>query len=362
MDLPRPKRRRVEIADLDAFHQPAHDWPEQEFDAVRNPELGPWPETVRLRVLVAAILTALPLSLLALLLVWTVRSSANSVAAEVDVLANQPAAQWQPTSDVVAEMAADHWAVLFGLRIVARVDTVFQAESAGLTVDQFVGVAPDRASITPRRAWMEATPGLARHSYLLRRDVEDYEVLSFFVTSGGEVTWPTMSPVNIGTSDGPILGMAASEGGEISTLEDYETLRVLLGVASDGAHPTRCGAVSGSGSGSASDALEARIAEFVDAYVARNAATLAEIANSGEEWPVYARSGWRVRDGSLRVLCVDVDEDAQAGVAQVWWLAESTDEPMWVIPEVRDVVVVNNSGLWQVSGAALFGSGGFRPN
>lgn len=355
------RRNRVEP---DVFDDPDEGWPEQDFDDVRNPELGPWRETIKARITVGVMFSVPLVALLAVWIGWGARSNANEAVASVDELSQRPTPEWQPFFSTVADATAERMADELDMTVVSRIEAFYQAEQFGLTPDQFVGTAPDPTSFVPRRAWIEGF-GVERHAYLLRQG-DHYEALSFFVgNSSGQVTWPTLSPHGDGAINANGFGElldeeAAAAAEDAPTLGLYELLRRALDVAEDDVMPTTCG-VAAPPDSPLPLGLSARIEEFVRAFTARDAEQVREIANSGAEWPLYERSGWRYRDGSMRVLCFLFDDVTNAGVAQVWWVVESSADPQQIIPETRDVIVVDNLGLWQVSGAAKFMSGGYAP-
>lgn len=355
------KRKRVEA---DVFDDLDEGWPEQEFDDVRNPELGPWQETIKARITVGVMFSVPLLALLAIWIGWNARSNANSAVASVEELSQRPTPEWQPFFSTVADAAAERLAHELDMTVVSRIDSLYQAETFGLAADQFVGVPPDPASYVPRRSWIEGF-GTERHAYLLRQQ-DHYEALSFFVgNSSGQAAWPTLSPYGDGELDASGFGRlldesTAAAAEDAQSLGIYELMRSSLGVAEDEVLPTMCG-VAAPPDSPLPLGLSVRIEEFVRAFTARDAEQVREIANSGADWPLYARPGWRYRDGSMRVLCFQFDETTNAGLAQVWWVVESSADPQQIIPEVRDVIVVDNLGLWQVSGAGKFMSGGFVP-
>ena len=350
--FPRSRGRAVE-PDVAGHYSQEHG--KQGWASTRNTALGAWPATMRRRAVWWTMAIALPLALLSLLVAFWAISRVSTVNSSLEEMRSNPSAEWHPFYAAHADIAANRIAGVYGMDVVAQVDTFGHALSVGIFPNDVVASPPDFGSITPRRDWIITPLGLERYVYLLRTGSQ-YETLSFFVSDGGFMTWPSLVP------NTQISSPEASEPTVGAALPGYAGASAALGVADDEGHITACGEVAAPQEAVPVD-LPSRIEEFVRAYTARDAETVRDIANSGQDWELYPRLGWRYRTGSMRLLCVALgDATGQTtGIAQVWWMAESVTDPNLVLPEVRDVRLADAQGLWLVFGAGLFMTGGTSP-
>ena len=353
-----------------------------EWAAVRDPALGAWQITVMRRIVWAVMAAALPVSMIAAgMAVWGALRAGN---AESDVaeLASQPPAAWASDGDTVAGLAADRIAEAFGLVVAADIDTAAQAEQAGFSPSDglFVGGPPSGgALLDARRDWAEmfVLPSAERHAFLVR-DLDDpdraLEVLSFVVSDGGAVGWPLVAPLPFDpdSAEDDEDGEEGEDGGEDSDISDavplfelrprglrsagYDHAAEVLGIAGGAGQPTLCGIGAASENAPSAPGLSRALEEWAQAYTKGDIESLRRIAQEGTEPSVYSRAGYRYRIGSLRLLCATQSEAGSEGIAQVWWLAERSDDPDIAIPEARDVRIANAAGLWAVTDPApMFG-------
>ena len=338
--------------------------------AARNPELGHWKKTRRARFILWTIMLALPFSVISSCATMIVMSRVSTLENKVELIRHLPPPDWNPAFSAAADVSAQRFAERFGREVLLRFDTLEQISGVGGDATYVVEQPPDDDD--GRRSWTEVETG-ERFAYLVRNGSK-HEILSFVVAFSGESTWPALVPV-----EGPVADGFEAEGNafgvevaaELQAMKDrpgliefedsYEAARSILGITDDIDHPTSCGAVAERHE-TVPHGLHERVEQMITAYTARDAEAVSTLARSGVEWPLYPRDGWRYQPGSMRLLCVKgLDETSTAGLAQVWWLAEPVTGNGAALPEVRDVVVADSDGLWLVSGADLFMSGGFVP-
>lgn len=326
---------------------------------VRNPALGAWQITVRRRIVWGVMATALPISLLALAVSWVARGSASEVSQDIERVESEARAsgQWRPRHKLRATESAAAFAEFHGYDTPPQqIDDLDQLRRYGADIAAVVGLPP--ASALSSQDWGQHGL-LERYVYLLSGP-QHQEVLSFFIAvDSGEASLPTIAPVVEPEAVSSTVDLNheewSAEIGEFSGLAAFERFAGLFaaGAASSAWRPPNCQEAGLE----SSLPLTERVRSFVTAYTARDAETLASLANSGATWPMYPRIGWRALPETAAVICANTFNGE--GIAQIWWLVESTGPNSSYRAEIRDVHIRDVEGLWSVYGAGPLLSGGF---